>query len=64
MRKRRVPKVIDKLDPAKLAANRKAIAEALIRNLNANVLKEEAEHSKSPEDINKNGDKNDKRPSE
>ena len=56
--------MIDKLDPAKLAANRKAIAEALIRNLNANVLKEEAEHSKSPEDINKNGDKNDKRPSE
>ena len=61
MRAPRTPKIKVKLDPAKLAANRKAIAEALIRNLNANVLKEEAEHSKLPEDINKNGDKNDKR---
>jgi hypothetical protein len=55
---RRIGKPIGKRDWAKVAANRKAIAEALVRNLNANVLKEEAEHSSNPpEGINKNGEK-------
>jgi hypothetical protein len=59
---RRKPKMIGKRDPAKSAAASKRIREALVRNLNANVLKDAAERSsKPPEDINKSGGKNDKR---
>ena len=61
---RRKPKSLTKRDPIKVAENRRKLREALVRNLNANVLKEEAEHSKPPEDINKNGDKNVKHPPE
>ena len=58
MKEPRGPRPIGKLDPAKRAANRKALEEALIRNLNANVLKDAAERSsKPPEDINKSGKK-------
>jgi hypothetical protein len=64
MRVRRVPKMIGKPDPAKRAANRKALAERLVRNLNANVLKGHPEKSTPSEELNKNGDSNDKRPSE
>jgi hypothetical protein len=64
MRVRRVPKMIGKPDPAKRAANRKALGEALVRNLNANVLKDHPEKSTPSEEINKNGEKSDKRPSE
>jgi hypothetical protein len=64
MRVRRVPKMIGKRDWAKVEANRKALGEALVRNLNANVLKDHPEKSTPSEEINKNGEKSDKRPSE
>jgi hypothetical protein len=56
--------MIGKPDPAKRAANSKALAERLVRNLNANVLRDHPEKSTPSEEINKNGEKNDKRPSE
>jgi hypothetical protein len=65
MKERRDPRHTKKYDPVKSEANRKALEEALIRNLNANVLKDAAERSsKPPEDINKSGGKNDKCPPE
>ena len=64
MRKRRVGKPIGVRDPVKAAANRKALAAALIRNLNANVLKDNPEPPDPTENISKNGDSDDKRPTE
>jgi hypothetical protein len=63
-RPRKIGLPIKKPDPAKRAANRKALGEALVRNLNANVLKDHPEKSNPGENINKSGDSNDKRPSE
>ena len=60
MRKRRVGKPIGEPDtPEKRAARRKRLAESLVRNLNANVLKDHPEESKPAEDTNKDADKND-----
>ncbi len=65
MKEPRGPRPIGKPDPIKKAANRKALREALVRNLNANVLKDAAERSSNPpEDITKKGGENDKRPPE
>ncbi len=56
------PTPITKEDWVRIKANRRKIRESLVRNLNANVLKEAAERSsKPPEDTNKSGGKNDKR---
>ena len=58
MKERRDPRHTKKYDPIKSEKNRKALREALVRNLNANVLKDAAERSsKPPEDINKSGKK-------
>ena len=59
MRVRRIPKMIGKRDWAKVEANRKALGEALVNNLNANVLKDNPEQSDPAENINKNGKKSD-----
>ena len=40
------------------------IGEALVGNLNANVLKDNPEQSETTENISKNGDSDDKRPTE
>jgi hypothetical protein len=64
MRKRRVPKRIGTETPEERAARRKRLSESLISTLNANVLKDHPEKSTPTEEINKNGEKNDKRPSE
>ena len=57
MRKRRVGKPLGVRDPVKVAARRKAMAEALVGNLNANVLKDNPEPSNTTESTNKNGEK-------
>jgi hypothetical protein len=64
MRKRRVPKRIGTETPEERAARRKRLSESLISTLNKNVLRDHPEKSTSSEEINKNGEKNDKRPSE
>ena len=64
MRVRRVPKRIGTETPEERAARRKRLSESLVRNLNANVLKDHPEKSTPSEDINKNGEENDKRPTE
>ncbi len=40
-------------DPVKVAARRKRLSESLVRNLNANVLKDHPEKSTPSEEINK-----------
>jgi hypothetical protein len=64
MRVRRVPKKIGTETTEEREARWKGMEESLIRNLNANVLKDHPEKSTSSEEINKNGEENDKRPSE
>ena len=64
MRVRRVGKPLGVRDPVKVAARRKALTDSLIGNLNANVLKDNPEPSETTENISKNGDSDDKRPTE
>ena len=49
--------MIGKRDWAKVEANRKALGEALVNNLNADVLKDNPEPSNTTESTNKNGEK-------
>ena len=59
------PRPRTKKEWAEVKKNYAKIANSLVRNLNANVLKDAAERSSNPpEDINKSGGKNDKRPPE
>jgi hypothetical protein len=59
------PRPRTRKEKAELKANFAKIANSLVSNLNANVLKDAAERSSNPpEDINKSGGKNDKRPPE
>jgi hypothetical protein len=64
MRVRKVPKRIGTETPEERAARRKRLAESLVRNLNKNVLRDHPEKSTPLEELNKNGEKNDKRPPE
>ncbi len=58
MRERKAPRKKVKHDWAIVEANHEALKKALVRNLNANVLKDAAERSSNPpEDINKSGKK-------
>ncbi len=62
MRKRRVGKPIGVRDSVKAEARHKRLIDSLIGNLNANVLKDNPEQSETAENISKNGDSDDKRP--
>ena len=54
MRKQRVGKPIGEPDtPEKRAARRKRLAESLVRNLNANVLKDHSEKSTPAENTDR-----------